>query len=362
MKKYKKIISLLIISMLLSSCHDQGDLSESVAITSESTTEITTTDESDISESSASPSEETSDPIDAVIRSEESIEDAWNARLSIEEKSIPNICVAKTGENYEYDCGEGYEDLTVSLNKYLSNPDVVYWFTRYDGRLISAGANGKMINLDVNGNPIAFSDVVADKDIYESALMSTINTNNEKLSPAVTSVYDDEKLVEIFTDLDKVNFLFYGDCLEISVRVTVDSESYNVVLPFNYRENADWIKPQYLPGDGMMISTIEYGSNVLNYIEKYSPESLDETPDNAYNHEIVLTEEVWNFNGRNYVMSCVRYYADGGDVESTKTVPNEKIYMLIVDLSDDNPSVISEKPIDAIPEYLDLTVLESSIS
>lgn len=287
MKINKKIVSLLIISMLLSSCQDKGDISESVAITSESTLEITTTDEADISESSTSQTEETSDLVDesedehqpvaysdslpsVVITTEKKTEGFFfESSVDIQGDAYADLNKAfDEVEQLNYESYDKKHDSSFGRNQYfLCRCDSNYTSILYESAVDLKTYDFQGYTYMNDGNKVEFSDLIKNED-----MPSFIDAANEYIQNKY-SKQDDIDLAAVNSQLEKgISTDWYLDVNGIMlIFENVGFEESSPLILFAhlpYSEFDAYISDEFLPGDKSMIGTytdddLFYGTHTI---------------------------------------------------------------------------------------------------
>ena len=214
--------------------------------------------------------------------------------------------------------------------------DTVY-INRLDSHVISisigstVGKDGSVniINVDPDGNEIKLSDVITDRDLYESAVKEKLN---EPVLIARDSVYTGpevdretmEKVICSYDDAMKLPFIMGYQAVTI-----LYAEENGAAFSVSFAYDSGVIDSRFVPGDGIMchnwmIGRIGYGASGMD-LEGYS----DHWAENSI--------QIDNYNGNTYYWFCVAYIDDED---------NRTYYSVVAKDTDDGRKVINSKQVD----------------
>ncbi len=271
-------------SVLLSSCNSITDTTTQATVTTEApilttttiTEEMTLTTETEITE----------ETIETTIRTQENINAAWEARLQNNtdvDLSAVRITDGKIQVTDEYPelktavdaIVEEHESIASSFDRDMGN----YMITRFDGKCLCFVYEGfvesafswsyKTHNLRFDGSEIELDEIITDIDSYckyGAEIIDAYDNNNvfyfhRDPRDAYTVMQDIKDYEWVMTES---SILFY----------IVDEQLTGVP----YRQTADLLNPEFLPGDGdcygiSNYGMIEFGDNVFMSDDEYVPGS-----------------------------------------------------------------------------------------
>lgn len=191
-------------------------------------------------------------------RDEQTIEEAWNARLAVSYESVDTDLVSIDETSGDIVVSDALPNLKSSVDAIVSENDSyyadsiitddIYYITRFDGCVLSFyhfGLNGdskkptyKCYNYTLDGEQLEFSDVVLDVDRF----CEIVKENN---------VYN-----QIDRTYNTDNWVMTADSF-----LLMDPESgkgrYPNSVPYKYF--ADFIIPEYLPNGTDILASMGYG-------------------------------------------------------------------------------------------------------
>ena len=176
------------------------------------------------------------------------------------------------------------------------------------GSTVSRDGSVNISNVDPQGNEIKLSDVITDRDLYESIVSERLSNditisvrNSVDTGPEV----DREKMKEVLCSYDKAMALpFIMGYNGVSIIYT-DENGASDSVTINY--DSGLISEKYVPGDGVicrawMTGRVGYeisGMKLDGYVDHWAENSL----------------QIDNYNGHTYYWFCVAYK----DEEENKT-------------------------------------------
>ena len=241
-------------------------------------------------------------------RTQDVIDDAWDARLGFDGSGLDAVPSVNLSELYVD--GTDYPNLSSAVQDFESElfdshiSDPSYLITRCDNRVLSirvAADNDYYCGTwDYEGNRLYFDDIVNDCDYFIYTLSPLISVS----LPQDTSVEVEEIIANLLVSHEQEDFDFYLtkdylcfflDYVEMSGE---DREVSNrrVEIRVNYQEYADYFNPQYLPGEGTIVSAAQT-------FEIESAMDVDEGYRYDDHFDVMRSGMfVYNFNGHNYVV------------------------------------------------------------
>ena len=297
---------------------------ETTVETTESTTAITMT-----------VPEET---VETIVRTQESIDAAWEARLDYETGEVPNIESVQEEEGYKnYITNECYSDLNDLLISIVGEEtNVPLYPTRCDGRIL----NGWNYCISVTEcKELSFEDIITDRELYEYALVDYITNHYDELYDLIKEEYSLDMIIDyaLSQTMPRVGLKSDGLSLGFDLNPEMEVSTIGFVLPYN--DYADLIKPQYLPGEGSMLHTAQY-SEVLSCC----PDEIFDL--NLHDNSLCQSGSVLeNYNGHDYYWVYVTYARTGGDIDTPADYYQRYDYEMIFDITDENISYVYARDI-----------------
>ena len=334
----------IIFSVLLSSCNSITDTTTQAPVTTEApivttttiTEEMTLTTETEITE----------ETIETTIRTQEDINAAWEARLDYETGEVPNIESVQCEGGYKnYITNESYSDLNDLLISIVGEEtNVPLYPSRCDGRIL-CGWNYCISVTECK--VLSFGDVITDYDLYEEAVTEYITEHYDDFVTWMTEeTYSLDQLINVALSDTNHRFELTHDSLKLKYDLNPD-ESVEDTFAFSlpYREYADLIKPQYLPGDGPSIYS--YYTRDVFFVVPTDITDLD-LPDVESDRGMMLE----NYNNHDYYWVYVTYARTGGDIDTPADYYQRYDYEMIFDITDENISYVYARDItgEEIPE------------
>lgn len=336
MKKAVSLILIFSIATALIACEAKKSPSETTSVIEQSVSATKTTVGTTETFATVEVPEET---VETVIRTQESIDAAWEARLDYETGEVPNIEKVRDGDCYTYiitnDCYTELNELLQSImeerNNYILSP------SRCDGRILYIAPY--CISVTEN-RVLSFEDVITDLELYEYALVDCITNHYDGFSDRLRAEYSLEELIEysLSQDLPR-SFGLTSDALTLGFDLNPESEVSEYSMVLYYSEYADLIKPQYLPGEGPMLHTAQY-SEVLSCC----PDEIFDL--NLHDNSLCQSGSVLeNYNGHDYYWVYVTYARTGGDIDTPADYYQRYDYEMIYDITDENISYVYARDI-----------------
>ena len=333
MKNFKILSTMILVMAVATACNKQPNTSE----TSEDILTQSETTETVISESDDTTATET-DPV--IERTSESIEEAWNSRLEIDEPEMPVIGFKLTEGRFVGYVENGSDKLSDVIKAYDTS---LPRFVRLDNRVISL-LGGASYTTD--GDEITASSAICNLDAYRSVLEELITEKYDNYSEDTTLPNSKEEIIELFSDPSNLKCDLWGDYMRLSyVFKDTNIDDFVIVLP--YEEYADIISPELLPGESTsVVTSLSDGLPCEYYPEGVEIDNIDTYCFNTFN--------VNNYNSRDYTCSVVDYNRVGGDIDTPDDYYINYHYVLIFDITEgkgENAKLVYEKEYEERPEY-----------
>ena len=228
------------------------------------------------------------------------------------------------------------DEITVNGEVVAREYDQVYIY-RIDSDVVSLSTAAivegrgtvEFINLDADGNEINLSDIIPDRDLYESAVVDKLN---EPVLMTSDSVYiapevDRDAMESILCSYDSaMNLPFLMGSEGISI-IYLEDNGGSYAVSFEY--DSGLIDDRFVPGDGIICHpwmTGRIGNGVDGIV-------LDEYSDHWAENSL----EIDNYNGHTYYWFCVAYSDDDG---------NKTYYSVIAEETDNGREVICSQQVD----------------
>ena len=336
--KRKNIVEILVILMMFTGCASEdipavtNEASEVIATIG---TESETVIETSVQETESSIIEE---PVETLPpRTQEMIDAAWNERLNYNGSGADNIPVIDF-EEVDMDWGyiyriclddDAYPGLSEAVQQeqqigidYINDVDSSFIVRQYkhkinrcDNRVLSirdwifmadAVDGGERISdvtyhtWDYSGQELNITDVVTDFTNFVQVVMPLI----ADAIPEASNV-DINEVIEglIHSNPDDIDFYLTSSTLNFVCHYYDDTQGavVPVIIRVNYREYADLFNPEYLPGDGLMLSDAyleeRYLGNLTNRIDFYRHDQEYDSPEGC-------DWLVSNYRNGNYMIVC----------------------------------------------------------
>ena len=221
--------------------------------------------------------------------------------------------------------------------KNVATADGTVYVNRLDSRVVSLSLGGtvaadgsvNIINVDPDGKEIKLSDVITDRDLYESKIKEKLN---EPVLLTRDSVYtgpevDRETMEEVMCSYyEAVKLPFIMGYKGVSI-LYIDENGASYTASFDY--DSGIVDSRFVPGDGVMchnwmIGRIGYGVAGMD-LEGYS----DHWAENSI--------QIDNYNGCTYYWFCVAYIDDED---------NRTYYSVVAKDTDNGRKVINSKQVE----------------
>ena len=277
--------------------------------------------------------------IEQIVRTQESIDAAWEARLDYETGEVPIIESVQGEEGYKnYITNECYSELNDLLISIIGEEtNVPLRPSRCDGRIL-CGWNCCISVIECK--ELSFDDVITDHELYEYALVDYITNHYDEFPDLLKEEYSLDAFINyVLTENSLSSFGLTTDALTLGFDLNSENEFSRYGIVLYYSDYADLIKPQYLPGDGPIIHTARY-SAVLSCCPNEICD-LDLHDNSLFDSGVVLE----NYNGHDYYWVYVTYARTGGDIDTPADYYQRYDYEMIYDITDENISYLYARDI-----------------
>ena len=253
-------------------------------------------------------------------RTQEIIDDAWDSRLEFNGSGLEQVpCVnlsdlSVDGTDYQTLAGSVRQFETELFEAHVSDPS--YLITRCDNRVLSVRVTADNDfycgTWDFEGNRLYFDDIINDCDYFIYTLSPLISVS----LPEEAEVEVEEIIANLLVAHEQEDFDFYLTkdylCFFLDYTGIADGsrevENRRVEIRVDYREYADYFNPQYLPGEGTILSAAQTFE-----IET----AMDVDEDYIYGGQYDVMRNgmfVNNFNGHNYIVFSMTSSEDSSSV------------------------------------------------
>ena len=371
----KHILISIVVVLLFSGCRmNSSDEPETLENVVSSTGTIIT----EVSLESLSPEcvvEETTEPRE---RTQEMIDAAWDERLNYNGSGLDIIPSVRVNNNITdrwineiYVDGVGYSELSSAVYQsqddlfeiydVINNEDIEVYqnVSRCDNRVLGIKTlimdrnhNQQMTRhyvyqtWDYNGRKLLLNDIVTDYQYF-------ISTVSPLISDALVE-FDSVVVSEVISDLyntnpEDIDYYLTGNSLNLICEIDDvylnEEPSEYVIVQVDYRRYADLFNPEYLPGDGLMI-TVQNLESVNNRINTLRHDDVYDSPGGSI--FLITNYYEHNYNVITYESS---YVVEEGAVGNSNTGVSRYLLVLYDDDTGEEIGTATSNTIDGFASY-----------